>query len=47
MHKAFELDKELWKKRPLKEEYMLYAATGNLLLAIFFYTSSQLFCSAL
>jgi len=30
MHKAFGSDKELWKKRPLKQEYMLYAATGNL-----------------
>jgi len=29
MHKAFDSDKQLWKKRPLKEEYMLYAATGN------------------
>ncbi|KAF6040432.1 EXD1 [Bugula neritina] len=29
MHKAFDSDKELWKKRPLKVEYMLYAATGE------------------
>ncbi|KAF6029036.1 hypothetical protein EB796_012658 [Bugula neritina] len=27
MHKAFDSDKELWKKRPLKQEYMEYAAT--------------------
>jgi len=41
VHRALNSDRELWRKRPLKEKYMEYAATGNVYFGVIIYSLSS------
>jgi len=41
VRRALNSDRELWRKRPLKEKYMKYAATGNVYFGVIIYPLSS------
>jgi len=41
VRRALNSDRELWRKRPLKEKYMEYAATGNVYFGVIIYPLSS------